>query len=62
MIWLSEILLENHEISSFEELKKAVIRKAEDGEVFLGMDVKPPYGDTPDDWEDLLEGIFTSKR
>mgnify|MGYP000166850854 CR=1 FL=1 len=30
----------------------------EDGEMFLRFDVKPPYPDTPPDWEDQLEATF----
>ena len=59
MRYLSEILLEEHDIESFAELVTAVRRRAA-GERFLHMDIKPPYFDTPDNWEDVLEAAFTS--
>lgn len=58
MLWLSEILLQEHELSSFDELKKTVTQRAK-GEMFFRMDVKPPFIDTPDNWEDQLESAFT---
>lgn len=60
MLWLSEILLQNHELESFEQLVEAVREKARNGEMFFQMDVRPPYPDTPPNWEDRLESAFTS--
>lgn len=60
MLWLSEILLENHDLNTFAELKDKVSEKAASGEMFFRMDVKPTYPDTPDNWEDRLEAVFTS--
>jgi len=62
MLWLSEILLQHHELTSFEELSSVIRDKAADGEMFFRMDVKPPFGDTPADWEERLESAFTSVR
>lgn len=59
MRYLSEILLEEHDIENFAGLVAAV-RKRAAGERFLHMDIKPPYFDTPDNWEDVLEAAFTS--
>jgi hypothetical protein len=58
MRYLSEILLEEHDIESFSELVAAVRRRAAQ-ERFLHMDIRPPYLDTPDNWEDVLEAAFT---
>ena len=58
MRYLSEILLQEHDIESFAQLVAAVRRRAA-GERFLHMDIKPPYFDTPDNWEDVLEAAFT---
>jgi hypothetical protein len=58
MRYLSEIMLQEHHIGSFAELVTAV-RKRAAGERFLHMDIKPPYFDTPDNWEDVLEAAFT---
>ncbi len=59
MLWLSELMLQNHDITSFEELIPKVQEAARNGEMFFRMDVKPPFGDTPDDWEDRLEASST---
>jgi hypothetical protein len=59
MLWLSEILLQEHELISFEQLKNSVMQRSK-GEMFFRMDVKPPFADTPENWEDQLESAFTS--
>lgn len=59
MLKLSEILVANQEIESFDELIPLVQAVARDGERFFRMDVKPPYLDTPDHWEDRLEAAFS---
>lgn len=59
MRYLSEILLQEHDIESFAQLVAAV-RQCAATERFLRMDIKPPYLDTPDNWEDVLEAAFTS--
>ncbi len=60
MLWLSEVLLQEHEIDSFEALQAAVKARAAAGEMFFRMDVRPPFHDTPEDWEDRLEAAFSS--
>ncbi|MEJ2143369.1 MAG: sulfur relay protein DsrC [Gammaproteobacteria bacterium] len=63
MLWLSEIILERHDIESFKELEIAVAEKAKQtGEMFFRMDIKPTYLDTPENWEDRLEASFTSAQ
>lgn len=62
MLWLSELLMQRHDLENFEGLIKAIEEKAQAGERFFSMDVKPPYPDTPDNWEERLEAIFTSVR
>ena len=62
MLWLSEILLQEHDLQTFEGLVGAVRRRASQGEMFFQMDVKPPFPDTPENWEALLEAAFTSTR
>ena len=61
MLYLSNILIANKEIETFEELKQVVREFARQGEMFLRFDVKPPYADTPGDWEDQLEATFSSR-
>ena len=58
MLYLSEILLQNHDLENFDELVKMVEDKARGGELFFQMDVRPPFTDTPEGWEDKLEAAF----
>lgn len=60
MLWLSELLIQEHTFTSFEELKTQVQLRGAQGEMFFRMDVKPPFPDTPVNWEDQLEAAFTS--
>lgn len=57
MLYLSEILLQHHDIETFERLLEVVAQRAQT-ETFFRIDVKPPYPDTPGNWEDRLEGAF----
>jgi hypothetical protein len=59
MLKLSEILVGNGELESFEDLIPLVQAVAGSGERFFRMDVKPPFPDTPDNWEDRLEAAFS---
>ncbi len=60
MLYLSEILLQGqHEMETFSDLEQAVHRIARQrNERFFRMDVRPPFTDTPDNWEDRLEASF----
>ena len=58
MLKLSEILIGNPEMHSFDELVMAV-REGARTERFFRIDVRPPYPDTPDNWEDRLESAFS---
>lgn len=62
MLWLSEVMLQGQELESFEDLKKELGKRAKQGELFFQMDVKPPYPDTPNDWQDKLEAAFTARQ
>lgn len=57
MLYLSEVLIQGHDLETFEELIVAVQERAK-SEIFFKMDVKPPFPDTPPNWEDQLEGAF----
>lgn len=61
MLYLSQILIANQQVQTFEELQELVKEFARRGEMFLRFDVKPPYPDTPNDWEDRLEATFNSR-
>ncbi len=58
MLYLSELMLQNNDITSFEELT-ILVKEAARSNRFFKMDVKPPYADTPENWEDVLEGAFS---
>ena len=62
MLWLSEVLLQNHDLNSFDELQVKIKERAQAGEMFFRMDVKPPFADTPADWEERLEAVFTARK
>ena len=62
MLWLSELLIQEHNVTTFEELKQAVVERARQGEMHFGMDVKPNFHDTPENWEEILENTFSSTR
>ncbi|MEO1939233.1 sulfur relay protein DsrC [Candidatus Thioglobus sp.] len=59
MLLLSEVMIANPQVDDFESLVETLkaISKASD-ERFFRMDVKPDYGDTPENWEDRLEAAF----
>jgi len=59
MLHVSELLLQHREISTFEELIDVVKERAK-CEMFFRMDLKPPYPDTPNNWEMILEAAFSS--
>ena len=61
MLHLSQVMIANQELESFEDLKCIVKEFAARGEMHLRFDVKPPFPDTPDDWEDQLEAAFSSR-
>ena len=57
MLYLSEVLLQHHDIQTFEQLLD-VVRSRAQSEMFFRIDIKPTYPDTPPNWEDRLEGAF----
>ncbi|MBF0266944.1 MAG: sulfur relay protein DsrC [Gammaproteobacteria bacterium] len=62
MLILSEILIQNHQLTLYKELIDVIKKRANEGEVFFDIDVKPPFLDTPENWEEDLEIQFTSAR
>ncbi len=59
MLHVSDLLLQHKEVNSFEELLELVKQQAKN-ELFFRIDLKPPYPDTPDNWEMMLEAAFSS--
>lgn len=43
MLYLSQILIANQEVETFEDLQTVIKEAARQGEMFLRFDVKPPY-------------------
>lgn len=60
MLWLSELLMQNQQLESFAQLSELVRQRARAGERFFSPDVRPPFPDTPADWEERIEAVFTS--
>ena len=58
MLHVSELLLQHKEITTFVEFVELVKQRAQT-ERFFRMDLKPPYPDTPDNWEIVLEAAFS---
>ena len=58
MLYLSSLLIEYKNVESFDQLIDVVKEKANQGEIFIKIDLKPPYPDTPEDWEDKIESAF----
>lgn len=58
MLYLSEVLIQNPGLDSFEDLLQVIKQRAE-GEIHLKIDIKPNYPDTPGNWEDMIEGAFS---
>ena len=59
---MSEILIEQYKIQTYKELNEYILKKIEEGEMFLSLDIKPSFDDTPEYWETDLENLFTSPR
>jgi len=56
---LSDLILQNPDVSSFVDLLAVIRRRAEDGDqFFLEVDLKPDFPDTPRNWEFLVESAF----
>ena len=58
MLYLSEVLIQNPGLDSFEDMLEVIKQRAQ-GEIHLKIDIKPNYPDTPANWEDLVEGAFS---
>ena len=61
MLYLSQLMITNQQIDSFDGLLHVVRECAREGERFLRFDVKPPYPDTPENWEDRIESVFNGR-
>jgi hypothetical protein len=59
MAKLSDLIIGNPDVKSFEDLERLVANAGESGQMFLEFDLKPDYKDTPRKWEWRLEAAFT---
>ncbi len=59
MAKLSDLIISNPEVTTFPQLEILVAHAAEAGHMFIEMDLKPDYRDTPRKWEWILETAFT---
>ena len=60
MLYLSSVLIDEKDIETFDELLEVIMIRAKDGEIFIKIDLKPPFPDTPENWEDKIESAFSS--
>ncbi len=60
MLRLSAILVGDHQMERFDQLLELVKECARRGEMFIEMDIRPPFPDTPENWQEQLEAAFTS--
>lgn len=60
MAKLSDLIISNPEVTTFPELELLVRLAGDAGEMFIEMDVKPDYRDTPRKWQWVLEAAFTN--
>ena len=58
MLYLSDILIEHKELENFDQLVE-VLEEVKKGYMHFRIDVKPPFNDTPDNWEERLEATFS---
>ena len=61
MLYISQVIINNQDVESFVGLLAAVKERARNGERFLRFDVKPPYPDTPEDWDVRIEAVFSGR-
>lgn len=60
---LSQIIIGYPQITNFEDFLDIVRKHGEQhGKVFLEMDLKPEYPDTPRNWAFLVEGAYTGGK
>jgi|TARA_B100001113_G_C20948715_1_gene552153 hypothetical protein len=59
MLYLSAVIIEEKDIETFDELLEIIKERAKSGEIFIKLDLKPPYPDTPEDWEEKIESAFS---
>ncbi|MFN3869361.1 MAG: hypothetical protein ACK4MF_09875 [Hyphomicrobiaceae bacterium] len=59
MLNLSDLIIYNPQVQSFEELLILVAKSAQGGSRFINFDVKPDFPDTPRTWQQVIERVFS---
>ena len=62
LLRLSEIVIANPEVASFDALLEIVADQQRHGATLLEIDLKPDFPDTPRNWESQVETTFTWGR
>lgn len=58
MAYLSDLIIQHPEITSYDQLETLVADAAENGLILLYFNIKPDYPDTPRNWQERLEMVF----
>ncbi len=59
MVNLSDLIIYNPDVHSFEGLLQLVAKAADEGARFVNFDVKPDFPDTPRSWQTDIERVFS---
>ena len=59
MLYLSQIVKAHGDLERFDDLVGVVAALGRQGMILLTMDERPPFADTPENWEFVLESAFT---
>lgn len=59
MLNLSDLIIYNPQVQSFEGLLVLVAKAAQNGARFINFDVKPDFVDTPRTWQQVIERVFS---
>ena len=54
-----DIVVEHKDVETFDEFLEVIRQKAVEGEMFIRFDLKPPFPDTPENWQDRVESVFS---
>ncbi len=58
LVNLSDLIIYNPQVNSFEGLLRLVAMAAKGGARFITYDVKPDFADTPKKWQTDIERVF----
>lgn len=61
MLYLSELVIANPDLESFDAFLDVVRDAAREGAMHIHFNIKPPYPDTPENWEDRVEAAFSGR-